>query len=270
PTTITNQAVVTGNQLDPVAANDAAQAQTELTTLAPDAADLTLEKSGPTQVTVGDGMTYVLVVTNLGPGPAHDVVVVDTLPAGMTITGLDPACVAGGANVTCTVGSLAAGATAEVEIDVTAPTQAAQIVNHATVQASSNDPNPANDTDEVTTDVDAGPVTGATLTFRSETLSDTEMTEPGDAVPVMRMAVTADSDAALNGVTVRATADASDAPGASGAPVLGAARLHLDPNGDGGLDDGVMLASGTFDPTSGLAALAFGSPLDLPAGAEQH
>lgn len=270
PTTLTNRAEATGNQLDPVAANDAAQAQTELTALAPDAADLTLDKSGPSQVTVGAAMTYLLAVTNLGPGPAQDVVVVDTLPGGVTITGLDPACIAGGASVTCYVGSLDAGATAEVEIDVTAPTQATQIVNQAQVQASSNDPNLANDTDEVTTDVDASPATGATLTFRAEALSDTEVTEPSDAVPVMRVAVTADADAALTGVTVRAMVDASGAPGTSGNPGPGAARLHHDPDGDGALDDGVLLASGTFDPTTGRAALAFGAPFDLPAGAERH
>ncbi|MCB0055237.1 MAG: DUF11 domain-containing protein, partial [Caldilinea sp.] len=58
----------------------------------------------------GGTALYQIVVTNEGPSDAQSVVVTDTLPAGMTYAGGDVACTASGQDVTCTVATLAAGA----------------------------------------------------------------------------------------------------------------------------------------------------------------
>jgi predicted small lipoprotein YifL len=47
-------------------------------------------------------------------------------------------------------------------------------------------------------------------------------------------------------------------------------RLLHDPNGDGELDDAVVLATGAFDAIDGVAGLALSAPLTLPAGEEQR
>ncbi|WP_341925730.1 hypothetical protein [Nocardioides psychrotolerans] len=78
----------------------------------------------------GETVTYTLTATNAGPGPAADVVIVDTLPAGVTLVGADAPCSTSGSTVTCPVGQLASGGSATVRIratvDPVAPAGAAE------------------------------------------------------------------------------------------------------------------------------------------------
>lgn len=76
---------------------------------APDNADVEVSKTGPATVLVGGTIQYSLHVHNLGPSPAADVVVSDTLPVGFT---LDPKSTTGtldGNVLSWSVGTLAAG-----------------------------------------------------------------------------------------------------------------------------------------------------------------
>ena len=76
-------------------------------------ADLSLTKSGaPDPVTVGDTVTYTVVVTNGGPDAATGVTVTDTLPAEVTFvsaTATQGTC-SGTTTVSCALGTLANGA----------------------------------------------------------------------------------------------------------------------------------------------------------------
>jgi uncharacterized repeat protein (TIGR01451 family) len=112
------------------------------------AADLTLVKSAsPDTITPGADVTYALAVTNNGPDPAVNVRVSDPLPSGLEFESASPGCSAAGADVTCAVGSLAAGAsqtftvTARVASSVTGA-----VTNTATVSSDTADPNPGNNT----------------------------------------------------------------------------------------------------------------------------
>src|SRR5690606_29409569 len=58
--------------------------QPEWTTEVVAVADLEITKEAPPFVTLGDEFDYRITVVNHGPSTATDVVVVDTLPAGMT------------------------------------------------------------------------------------------------------------------------------------------------------------------------------------------
>lgn len=110
---ITNTATVSATTTDPNAANDSASA----TTTVGAEADLALTKTTSTPfVGLGDQVVYELVVDNAGPSDATNVVITDTLPAGQVLvdtTGCaeDPTGVP-----TCTVGTVAAGASALVTI----------------------------------------------------------------------------------------------------------------------------------------------------------
>jgi uncharacterized repeat protein (TIGR01451 family) len=129
---------------DPVPANNSA---TDTDTLAPKA-DLTIVKSdAPDPVQPVGALVYTLAITNAGPSNATAVTAVDTLPAGVTFVSSvpgPPACVLGGATLTCTLGALAAAANATVTINTTVTATGGILVNSASVTASEPDPVPGN------------------------------------------------------------------------------------------------------------------------------
>jgi uncharacterized repeat protein (TIGR01451 family)/CSLREA domain-containing protein len=95
-------------------------------------------------------LIYTLTVTNNGPGDAHSVVVTDTLPVGVTYVSTNPTCSQSGYVLTCPLGTVSAGNTTTITINVTAD-KTAQLTNTASVQAAEADPNTSNNTaDEVT------------------------------------------------------------------------------------------------------------------------
>jgi uncharacterized repeat protein (TIGR01451 family) len=87
PAARTNTAAVTAtDQFDPVAGNNTASA-----TETPPAADLAVTKAAtPRRVVVGQLVTFVVTVRNLGPGVAPGVVVTDRLPAGLALVSARP------------------------------------------------------------------------------------------------------------------------------------------------------------------------------------
>jgi uncharacterized repeat protein (TIGR01451 family)/MYXO-CTERM domain-containing protein len=109
-------------------------------------------------------------VSNSGPGAADNLVVTDTLPAGVSFVsavGSGWSCANAGGTVTCTRASLAAAATAPISIAVTAPLTAGSISNSATVKSDQPDPNSANNTATATTSVLLPAKLTATKTFAS-------------------------------------------------------------------------------------------------------
>ena len=76
-----NQAVVTGDNFDPVPLNNSDDEPTQVIKRI----DLSIDKTDtPDPVTAGQRLNYTLLVTNLGPSDATGVTAVDTLPAGVT------------------------------------------------------------------------------------------------------------------------------------------------------------------------------------------
>jgi uncharacterized repeat protein (TIGR01451 family) len=161
---ITNTATVTGNETDPNTANNKASAST--TVSAPASSDLAITKTGAATAMVSSPITYTIKATNNGPSPATGVVVTDTLPTGVSFnsaTASQGTCVNAAGTVTCTIGSLANGASSTVTINVTAPGTAGTITNTATVTGNETDPNPANNTASATTQVSAVAVASTDL-----------------------------------------------------------------------------------------------------------
>ncbi len=149
-----NTATVTSTTSDPVAGNNTSTAETTVT---PAPADLSITKtSDPATATVGSNVEYTIVVTNNGPGAATDVVVTDVLPAGTTLVSASAGC-SGTTTVTCTVGTLAAGASATIELVVTMPSTPGPVSNTASVDSSSTDPTPGNDASTAETAVGLDP-----------------------------------------------------------------------------------------------------------------
>jgi uncharacterized repeat protein (TIGR01451 family) len=141
--TLTNMATVAVPPGDNTPADNSA---TDTDTLTPQAADLSIVKTAsPTQAIMGQNLTFTLTVHNNGPNAATDVIVSDPLPPGLFFIGVGSIS-QGSVNVTgdvWTVGTLAAGATANVQI-ITQVIAIGPVVNMASVRADQFDSDRSN------------------------------------------------------------------------------------------------------------------------------
>ena len=105
-------------------------------------ADLGVFKTGPVTVTRDEAVTYTVTVTNFGPSPAANVVVTDVLAGDATFVSVTPP--AGCTGATCTIASLAAGAsvvyeyTFHTDADATGTLDDTATVTSATADADTN------------------------------------------------------------------------------------------------------------------------------------
>ena len=107
-------------------------------------------------VRIDTPLRYVITLRNDGPAQADAVTVTDELPPTVTLLGATAGqgepCTRAGAELTCPLGTIAAGA--EVGLTITVqPTQVGRLVNTASVAGDQQDLNPANDSASVTTSV---------------------------------------------------------------------------------------------------------------------
>jgi uncharacterized repeat protein (TIGR01451 family) len=126
-------------------------------------ADLAIAKTADRVVVEpGGDLFYTLTVTNLGPDRATDIVVTDTLPAGVTfIVATDDCTQSPPATLTCRLGDLANGQTLSFIVKVRVKADpvifvggATTITNSATVTSTQFDPDHTNNTAKVTTIVE--------------------------------------------------------------------------------------------------------------------
>lgn len=103
----------------------------------------------PNSVVAGDPFQWTVTVTNRGGAPATNVVLTDTLPAGVNFGGAivskGVVNVAGGV-ITNNIGTLNPGETATLDIDVTAGNTPRLVANTAAATLSETDPTPSNNT----------------------------------------------------------------------------------------------------------------------------
>jgi uncharacterized repeat protein (TIGR01451 family) len=112
-------------------------------------ADLSVTKAdAPDPVTAGSNLTYTVTVTNNGLDPSTDSTLTDTLPAEVTLVSATPSQGSCSGTVTCSLGALAVGSSATIEIVVTVDPAAPcplTLTNTASVSGAEADPDPAND-----------------------------------------------------------------------------------------------------------------------------
>src|SRR5207249_8141084 len=110
---------------------------------------------------------YVVTATNQGPGDATGVSIDDTLPSGVSFGSVTPSqgsCTPNGSvSVHCDLATIAAGASATVDILV-APPVPGTLTDSVAVSSSGSDPNASNDTASAQT-----PARGAACTDRKST-----------------------------------------------------------------------------------------------------
>ncbi|MEM7394742.1 MAG: DUF11 domain-containing protein, partial [Verrucomicrobiota bacterium] len=139
--TLTNVATVTSFGFDTNSANDSVTEETTVGT----SADLGVFKAGsPDPVLAGNVLTYSISVTNFGPSDATTVQVTDTLPDGVTPSGV----------VIANLGTVAANGSTTFSFQVTVDSDTVNpLTNVATVASAVSDPNDANDTNVIVTAV---------------------------------------------------------------------------------------------------------------------
>jgi len=142
PNQINNTATVTSNN-DTDPSNNTDTVPTTITI--PQRADVVAVKTGPNTVDPGGSITYNITVTNNGPSAATNVIIRDTLPAGVTFNSASD----GGTFNNGTVNfppipSLAAGASINRTITVTAPTTGGPLLNIVASTSDTPDPTPTN------------------------------------------------------------------------------------------------------------------------------
>lgn len=125
-------------------------------TVAP--ADLAITKTDAADpVTVGQRVRYFLIVTNNGPNAATSVTITDTLPAnvsGAATSASQGTCSVAAGKVTCNLGTLASGSSAQVVISAKT-TRTGTLTNSASVAGREPDPNTGNNSSTATTTVRA-------------------------------------------------------------------------------------------------------------------
>jgi uncharacterized repeat protein (TIGR01451 family) len=130
-------------------------ANATLQVVSPASADISVTKTAsPNPGQVGQTLSYRIVATNNGPANATNVIVTDSLPAGVTfgsVSATQGNC-GGTGMVSCILGSLPVGASAIVTINVT-PTAQGQVANSATVSSSEGDFDNSNNTSTATVQV---------------------------------------------------------------------------------------------------------------------
>jgi uncharacterized repeat protein (TIGR01451 family) len=149
-TILTNTASVSGNEVDPSLANNTASANTRVARQA----NLVIQKTdAPDPLILGSTLTYTISVSNSGPSDASLVTVTDTLPEHVVF--VPGACAEnspGSGTVTCSMSSLANGASATFTIIVAplpiivVPNKTGVITNSATVIGAEVDPELVNNT----------------------------------------------------------------------------------------------------------------------------
>jgi uncharacterized repeat protein (TIGR01451 family) len=132
--------------------------------------------------TVGDKLTYTLVVTNDGPDTARSVSLANALPAGVDFLAAPAGCTQIGQAVTCDLGTLDPDQVKIVKIDVR-PTAAGTLVDTATISAPGY-----TDTDSAN---DSAAVTSGVLPRQSTPEVPDAPDEPDEQLPPLKMKVDA-------------------------------------------------------------------------------
>jgi len=179
-TIISNTATASTSSSDPNASNDS---QTAMTTVSAQA-DVSIVKSAPATAVAGNNITYAITVTNNGPSTASSVQWTDTLPASTTFvsntqTGGPTFTCSGTTTQSCSIASLAPGATATFNLVVTIASSTpngSTISNTANVSTTTNDLNPGNNGSTAMTNVSTSADVGVTKTAAAAVTAGSNLT----------------------------------------------------------------------------------------------
>jgi uncharacterized repeat protein (TIGR01451 family) len=264
--TITNVARAASGVTDPDTTNNRSAVQTLVVNT--NVADVSVSKSGPGTAIVGDTLVYVVLTRNLGTSNATDVVVTDTLPAGVTFVSATRAATFGAGVITWPAVGIANGAAVTDTVIAVAATVGTG-TNIAAATSTSTDPDATNNDGSnagarVTTvispaaDLAVGKTDGVTSVFQGGTVTYAIVVSNAGPNAVTGAVVTDAFPAGVSGVTWTCAAAGGASCAASGSGDLVSEPVDLPVGGSV-----TFTASGTVTGTGTLVNTATVAP---PAG----
>jgi uncharacterized repeat protein (TIGR01451 family) len=154
---------ITANQAGNASFNAAPQVTQNVTITGADVA-LT-QAAAPNPGSTGKDVIFTLTVTNNGPAAASGLTLTDTVPAGSTFIWATPGCAHAAGTVTCSVGTLANGASLAHKVVLRRAT-AGSITNNAAVTFAAADPASANNNSSLAVTVNASAAGVAVTRYR--------------------------------------------------------------------------------------------------------
>jgi uncharacterized repeat protein (TIGR01451 family) len=211
---LTNAVTAASTTADPVPGNNTASVTATVSTRA----DLSITKMGPTAPTAGTDVAYTITVRNSGRSNASAVSVTDTIPAGTTFQSLTSpvgwSCAkpsvgtAGPVGVSCSIASLASGATASFTLTVrlgAGATAGGDLCNTASVGSTTTDPISSNNSSQA-----CGTI--RTLADLSLTQSAATTGKPGKGTATFTLNVTNLGPSDASNVSLAATSSLCSGP----------------------------------------------------------
>jgi len=164
-------------------------------------ADISVQTLGAVStVFAGQNITYTTVVTNVGPLTATDVHLVDSTSGGARVvtSAVSRGSCSGAAEISCSFGSLASGASAVVTLTVGAPAGPATIANLAVAGADQVDPQSSNNSSRAETVVLAGHAGAPILSTHGGAFAPPLFARAEGGARVVGTSVTLDEAAAIS------------------------------------------------------------------------
>jgi len=159
---VVNTASVTSAVNDPNLTDNSSTATTTVVAGAGNA-DVSVTKTGPPSVSLGQTFSYTITVTNSGPASAANTFVDDPTPSGLVFAGNAGAC---SGPFPCALGTLTAGQSVVITATYTVPANFAgtTITNTATVSTSSPETNTSNNSSTAVTPISTSAVADLSVT----------------------------------------------------------------------------------------------------------
>jgi len=294
--TITQNFNVNSGAADPSNANDSVNVSTSY--VVPTANLVVTNSDAPDPVNTGGTITYTQTLTNNGPDAAANAKIVESIGSGVTFQSVSAAAgfscttpaTGGTGTITCSIASMANGATASFTIVVNVTASSGSITNTVVGSSDASDPVPANNSATAVTTINAPlsadlvitkttPTTSAavgspisyTITVTNNGPSAASSVVMTDTLPATLLFQSIIAPGGFNCTTpavgATGTISCTGASLANGSSAVFTLGVTVAPGATGSIVNSASVGSGTTDPNPGNSSVGAGAVAAAPSTA---